>query len=254
MACAVDASSPIRFTGAVATGANITSAAFTAPANSFLVLCLSLDGNGDGTTPSPTASAVADSGTLTWTKRVERGWTETTLGGESAIWTAPQVSSASRTVTVNITYAGGGTVRLSAKLYVVTGADISGTPVDTVGANNEGGSATNNLTTSSLTPGANGLLFASDTDWLLAGAFDASTDLTEDTATYASAISVDSGFKTCTSGVGVTANLNAGGAGSVQHKWCQIIVREAAAGATKAPPPFSAQKGPRFYGPQRRLM
>ena len=37
-------------------------------------------------------------------------------------------------------------------------------------------------------------------------------------------------------GVGVTANLNAATGAAAQHKRCQIVVREGAAAATKAPP------------------
>lgn len=225
MACAVDASSPIRYTGVIATGATITSAAFTAPANSLLVAMSQTDGT-SGQTPSVVFSDTG--GGLTWIKRVERTASETTAGGLSVIYTAEQVSSISRQVVATFTQGSGSTLRISAKVYVVTGADIGGTPVDTVGANNEGGSGTNNLTTTSITPGATGLLMVSDCDWNQQGVFDASSDLTEDSADYSGQISVDSGYKACTSGVGVTANLNAGGAGTPQHKWCQIVVRQAA--------------------------
>jgi hypothetical protein len=223
MATAVDASSPIRVTGNPTSGGSITSASFTAPANSLLVACV--QGNADAT--GAETLSVADSGGLSWTKQVERTNLETTAGGDSAIFTAPQVTSAARTVALSRTSSS--IRRIDLKVYVVTGADLAGTPVDTVTASNEGGSTTNNLTTTSLTPGADGLLFASDGDWGEGGTFQAG-DLTQDTTTYTGEYSVCCGFKACTAGVGVTANLNAGGTGAVQHKWCQIIVR-AAAGA-----------------------
>jgi hypothetical protein len=236
MAAVVDTgNSPARWAGTPATGGTIVSGSFTAPANSVLVCTVEADGATAGPPSSPESVVVSDSSGLTWTKQVERAWTETTDGGESSIHTAPAVSSTSRTITVTFTFAGGGTGRVSAKAYVVTGANIGGTFVDTVGANNEGGSATNNLTTSSLTPSANGLLFAADCEWSALGAFEASSDLTQDTTTYAGAISVCDGYKACSSGVGVTANLNANGTGVPQHKWCQIIVTEAAGAATRVP-------------------
>lgn len=229
MAVAVDASSPVRTNGAASTTTPVTSASFTAPANALLVCCISCDGSsadgGGGTLLTATPS---DTGTLTWTKQVERTWIETTDGAQSAIWTARTTSAVSRTVSVTRQSAGSGVVRrTSFKVYVLTGVDVDGTPVDTVGASNEGGSATNNLTTTSVTPGASGLLVVCDTDWNAAGNL-ASSDLTVDTTTFATEISVCSGYKTCTAGVGVTGNLDAGGAGAVQHKWCQIVVRAAA--------------------------
>src|SRR4029079_12676765 len=225
MAIAVDASTPIRWTGTPNSNADITSASFTAPTDALLVQCV----NWDCTVGGSTNVSVNDSGTLTWTKRVERIGTETTTGGYAGIWPAPTVSSAARTATTR--QAGGiNNQRLSTKLYVLTGVDNAGTPVDTVGASNEGGSTTNNLTTTSVTPGANGLLMCCDTDWNALGAFEASSDLTQDTDTYAGAISVCSGYKTCTSGAGVTGNLNAAGTSAAQHKWVQVTVREAGGG------------------------
>lgn len=236
-AAAVDASSPIRWTADLAAGGTMDSASFTAPANSFLVLSIQTDGDTDSnyTNGAATPSVSLSTGSaLTWTKQVERTWSETTAGGQSVWWTAPAVTSEARVVRITKDASSVSTKRTSAKLYVVTGVDLNGTPVDTVGAGNEGGSGTNSLTTTSVTPGATGLLFAGDTDWNQLGVF-TSSDLTIDTADYAGAISVMSGYKACTSGVGVTANLNAGGTGTAQHKWTQIVIREAAAGGvTKA--------------------
>lgn len=230
MSAAVDASTPIRWAGTPAALGNSTSASFTAPTDALLVLCL----NADGGTANLTI-AVTDTGGLTWTERVRRDITEATTGGHSSIWTARTTSTTARTV--NWTRTGGDSSgkQVSAKLYVVTGVDVGGTPVDTVSAANEGGSATNNLTTTSVTPGANGLLFVCDTEWNALGNFEASSNLTEDKATY-TGISVDSGYRTCSSGVGVTANLNAFGAAAAQHKWCQVVVREAAAGGATVRP------------------
>jgi hypothetical protein len=136
--------------------------------------------------------------------------------------------------------------QISAKCYVLTGVDVDGTPVDSVTANNEGGSTTNNLTTTSVTPGATGLLIAADTDWQALGSFEASSDLTQDTTTFAGLVSVCDGYKVCTSGVGVTGNLNAAGSSAAQHKWCQIVVREG-----YVAPPVSEYVAPVFAAQQR---
>lgn len=228
MAIAVDASTPARWATSSASGVASTSSSFTAPANALLVLCANLDA--DTSSCGTVTPAVADSGGLTWTQRVRRATNETTDGGETVIYTARTTSSTSRTVDWNPSWTvnTGTAHQKSAKLYVLTGVDVDGTPVDTVGANNEGGSGTNNLTTSSITPGANGLLVACDTDWNALGTM-TSSDLTMDTAHYAGLMSVSSGYKTTTSGVGATANLNAGGSASAQHKWTQVTVRESTA-------------------------
>lgn len=230
MGILVDASSPVRWTGTnnnnIANLGGDTSASFTAPANALLVCCIQYDSNNVGTGAQ---SDIKDSGGLTWTLRVERLPTEATAGGGSAIWTAATTSSAARTVTAAYLVNGGpnsGTARISARCYVLTGADVSGTPVDTVGASNEGGSSTNDLTTSSVTPGADGLLVVADCDWNQLGVL-TSSDLTIDSADYSGAISVASGYKACSSGVAAHGDLNAGGTAAAQHKWCQIVVRAA---------------------------
>jgi hypothetical protein len=243
VAVAVDSSTPSRWSAFLAPAATMDSASFTAPANSFLVLTIECDGNDDleYTNGFATPSVSLSTGTaLTWTKRVERTWSEATQGGQSVIWTAPAVTSEARVVRVTKDINSISTRRTSAKLYVVTGVDLAGTPVDTVGASNEGGSTTNDIATTSITPGANGMLFVADTDWTQKGVF-TSSDLTIDTADYAGEISVCSGYKTCTSGAGVTADLNAAGTLAVQHKWCQIVVREAGtAGSAAARPSYTA--------------
>ena len=237
MAIAVDASTPARWAADLANNGTQASASFTAPADALLVACISFDGDSVALHGGPT---FADSGGLTWTQQVIRTNSETTAGGGSAIYTARTTSSVARTATLGRDGAGSDSAtqkQYSCKLYVLTGVDVDGTPVDTVGASNEGGSNTNNLTTSSVTPGANGLLICCDTDWNALGAYEASSDLTQDTTTYTGEISVCSGYKTCTSGVGVTGNLNAAGTSAAQHKWCQITVREAG-GAAPASFPF----------------
>lgn len=248
MAIALDASTPNRWSGTwadVVTGGSVTiGAGFTAPANALLVVAMEYDTNG-GASGTQGAITITDSGGLTWTARVERQGTETVLGGGSGIFTARTTSAVSRTVTMNAGTCTGatnwGTKRGSATCYVFTGVDVDGTPVDTVGASNEGTSSTDNLTTTSVTPGADGVLVAAGCEWNTKGAC-TSSDLKgvdsiagSNHAEYAGAIDVIDGWKVCTSGVGVTGNLDAGGA-SPQWKWCQIIVRATAGGAAAQVP------------------
>jgi hypothetical protein len=239
VAVAVDASTPAFWTKLIGISDTMVSASFTAPANALLVATACCDGGSD--TTWGTLFVFTDSGGLTWTERVRRSWSETTTGGASIIATARTTSSVSRTVTFNRGTTGASTQRTHCKLYVLTGVDVDGTPIDTVTANNEGGSGTNNLTTTSITAGANGLLICADCDWNELGVF-TSSDLTIDTADYTGKISVMSGYKSVTSGASVNGNLNAGGTGTAQHKWTQIIVREL---ASKSPNPY--HRSQRFF-------
>src|SRR5579862_4311556 len=130
MGILVDASTPARWAGTPASAGSITSASFTAPANSLLVLAVEADTNPAGGNITVT---VSDTGSLAWTKQVEENGNDDITGGYSSIWTAKPGTSAARTVSVTNTYTGG-TGRISAKLYVLTGQDTT-TPVDTTGAN-----------------------------------------------------------------------------------------------------------------------
>lgn len=243
MAIAVDASSPVRWSASLAAGGTMDSASFTAPADSFLVLVINCDGNNDSNytngTSTPTVS-LSTGTALTWTKRVERTWSETTAGGQSVIWTAPAVTSEARVVRITKDAASVSTLRTAAKLYVLTGVDISGTPVDSVTASNEGGTNTDPTNTTSLTPGANGLLIVAATDWSQTGAI-TSSNLTVESGDYAGAITASSGYRTCTSGVAVGGNLNP--PATPQFKWCQLIVREAAGGGGGSRPKFLGLMG-----------
>lgn len=267
MAVAVDASTPVRWSGVgdVNAGGSFVSASFTAPTDALLVMTAQYDTTSGWTGGTRTAS---DSGGLTWTTQVERIGNETTAGAGSGIWTARTTSSTSRTATFALGTAspGGGnhwgSARVSCKLYVLTGVDVDGTPVDTVGASNEGGSTTNNLNTTNVTPGANGLLVASNSEWNVLGVM-TSSNLTIDSANYTSAISVASGYRTCSSGVALSANFDSP-PGTPQHKWCQIVVREAAAVGTTRGMPFGPRgtafnggrtfKGPLNYTPTTHRM
>jgi hypothetical protein len=221
MAIAIDASGPIRFTGTPANGVDITSASFTAPANSLLVAHVSADTNGSS---ADITISVSDSGGLTWTNRVERDPGDAGAeAGHASIWTAEQPSSASRTVSVRRTAGSGSTNRISVKVEVATGADIGGDPIGNVA---EGSSTTNNITPNTYTSSANNSRgFGCGTCWNQLGT-PTSTD-TEDGADYSGAISVVSLYKaanTPTSGTVVTMNFDAGGTGAAAWNWVALEV------------------------------
>lgn len=229
MAIAIDGSSPIRFFGTPGNGVDITSASFTAPTNSVLVCCVSADTNGSS---ADITISVSDSGGLTWSNRVEMDpGTAGAEAGHASIWRAVQTSSASRTVSVRRTAGDGSTNRISAKVYVVTGADTA-TPDGTTGS---GHSTTNNITPNVYTSTVNNSRgFGCGTDWNQLG-LPTSTD-TEDADDYASHISVISLFKaadTATSGTTVTMNFDAGGTGAAAWNWVAYELKPAAGGGSQ---------------------
>lgn len=244
MAIAIDGSSPVRFTGTPANGVDITSASFTAPANSVIAVCVSADTNGSS---ENITISVSDSGGLTWTNRVERDPGDAGAeAGHASIWTAVQVTSASRTVSVRRTAGNGSTNRISVKVYVVTGADTT-TPT---GATGEGSSTTNNITPNAYTSTVNNSRgFGCGTDWNQLGT-PTSTD-TEDAADYAGAISVISLFKaadTATSGSTVTMNFDAGGTGTAAWNWVALEIRPSVSSDTTVSP-TSIASGESFGSP-----
>lgn len=240
----VDASSPIRFTGTPANNVDITSASFTPPAGSVLVVCVSADTNGS----ADNITIAVSGGSLTYTNRVERDPGDGGANaGHASIWTAVQPSSVSMTVSVRRTAGNGSTGRISVKVYVVTSANTT-TPNGAVG---EGSSTTNNITPNAYTSTENNSLgFGCATDWAQLG-LPTSTD-TEDAADYAGAISVISLFKaadTPTSGTTVTVNFDAGGTGNAEWNWVALEILPGAAPAD----PFPAGYGRNWQNTLIRL-
>lgn len=224
MAISVDAATIARFTGTPADNVDITSASFTPPANSLLVVTIEGDGSGTGN-----MTFSCSGGSLTYAEQTKRSQSETSAnGGVAAIWTAVVGGSpASMTVSVRRTSANGGSNRLSVKVYIVTGQHASA-PIGAVG---EGSSTTQNLTASAYTSTANNSRgFAAGNDWAAKGA-PTSTD-TADSAHYASQVSVVSLYKaadTATSGTSVTFNFDAAGPAPAWN-WCALEILPAAGG------------------------
>lgn len=224
MTLAIDSSSPIRWTGTPANNVDITSASFTPPAGALLVVCASFN----ETSATPVEGSVSDSQSLTWTLQGRRNDGDAGgLNGGAEIWTAIVSTSTSMTVSVRrTTDAGGtgGTRRVSAVCYVVTGQHA--TPVPTVG---EGSSTTNNLTASIFTSAfADSLAIVAGTEWNVpTDGVPVSSDLTEDGANYAGNLSVLAGHKTLGAAGAQTANLDAAGTGACEWNWVAIEVRDA---------------------------
>ena len=231
MAIAIDGSSPIRFTGTPANNVDITSASFTAPANSVIVACVSADTNGSS---DNITISVSDSGGLTWTNRVEMDPGDAGAeAGHASIFTAVQTTSASRTVSVRRTAGNGSSGRISCKVYVVTGADTT-TPTGNTGENH---STTNSITPNAYTSSVNNSRgFGCGCCWNQLGT-PTSTD-TADGADYAAQISVVSLFKaadTTPNGSTVTMNFDAAGTGTAAWNWVALEILPGAAAADPYP-------------------
>lgn len=252
MATAIDSTSPLKFTGTPNNNVDITSAAFTPPNTTLIVACV----NADTDANENITVSVSDSinGTTGWVNQIEsdEGTEAGAGGGHASIWTHTVATGASMTVSIRRTAGVGGTRRIQGKVYVVTGYDAAGTPVDTTGVANRGATTTDNFNTDSVTPGSDGHLIACATDWSQAGAPTSSNLQGEDanpaldTGDFAGGISLASGYKTVSSGVATTANFNGGGA-AADWQWAQIIVRAAAGGATTRGTPFG-HRGTAFNG------
>ena len=125
--------------------------------------------------------------------------------------------------TVRRTAGDGGTNRISAKGYVVTGQHAS-----PIGANGEGSSTTNNITPTVFTStGENSFGFGAACDWSANGT-PASSDLTEDAADYAGAISVEDGYKDLGASGAETMNFDAAGTGAATWNWVALEILAAA--------------------------
>ena len=202
-------------------GLTVTSASFTAPANSVLLVCFYGDTNNNGGTPTVTVTNTGTS--LTWNLIQIRaigdsGATEGYAGAHYAV----NASSQTITVTTTTTVINQNNQKsLVAKVYVLTGADTT-TPLDT---SNEGSSTTNNLTTTSITAAGNGLFFAVGNDWNARGA-PTSADLTVDSYHNGSIGSATSGYKTVSAGT-VNGNLDGSGGAACDWNWISFIIKEA---------------------------
>jgi hypothetical protein len=233
MAIAIDASTP-ALVGALTA---VSTASFTAPADSLLVALCGFDG-GNGTNLISNSAAA-----LTWTQRVNHQAGEDTgaYGATATIFTAVAPAAVSRTVTATAS-SGGSQVAL--KLLVVTGADTTA-PVGAVGENH---STTANLTASVYTSTvAASRAFGIATD-SLDGATPTSSDVGFGIATGSdfSGIAVYKAADTATAGSAVTLNFN--GSGSRNWNWVAIEVLPAVVPFQAARPLTPGMSAPIFRG------
>jgi hypothetical protein len=208
VAIAIDASTPALVDGLSA----VTTASFTAPADSLLVALCAFGGGSGTNTVSNSAAA------LTWTTRVNHqvGEDSGAYAATVTIFTAVAPTAVARTVTA--TAAAGGS-QVSMKLLVVTGTDTT-SPVGAVGENH---STTANLTASVYTSTvANSRAVGIATDDL-AGPTPTSSDVGFGIAPDEySGIAVYKAADTALVGSVVTLNFN--GSGSRNWNWAAVEV------------------------------
>lgn len=218
MALLIDASTPAT----VRANANtVTTASFTAPTGSFIVIHI-----GDSSTGGVQTFTVADTGGLTWTKSAAN-----TTESSEIWWSTAPASSVGRTITVTRTL---GVADWGFETVVITGQAAS--PIGAV--NNGGTSTTQNITVAAITTTANNsLVLGGDIDDTANGLITSSDTIRDQTHTATG----DSGLAykaavTPTSGTAVTLNFVAAG-GVATHRWVAVEIL-AGAGAPTTPVGF----------------
>jgi uncharacterized protein (DUF2141 family) len=221
VALAVDASSPAVAQNITAASTNTaTTASFTPPANSLLVVLISGDTFAAGTNSTWTITDNLATH-LTYTQRVYSSSTDTpTAGGSSLIYTAPVTTSAA--MTVSVTDAGGSG---TADLYVLVQVLTAGGTAPTVGANGKTSSntASTSVAASYTATGAGSWGFAAVQDWNASGTMTAGgTGNTIIASATPNANFMSYGFARRTtadgvSGTATTITVNMGGSSSAKH-------------------------------------
>lgn len=225
MAIVVDASTPVAVSG---NADPWTTASFSPPADSLLVVCVMADGTTNHTiTPSSTGPPA-----LTFTERARRNAGESgAQNGLAVVYTAPVTSSGSRTVSVT-TSAGDTQDNGGVKVWVLTGANI----VTPVGASGEGSSTTNNITPTVLTTTTDGsLVIGCGEEWNALGtptSTDEATNAAINVSGLLSGIAPRKASVTAASGTAVTLNFDAAGSAAAAWNWCAVEILA----ATSFPP------------------
>jgi hypothetical protein len=218
---AVDASSPVRFTGTPADNVNITSASFTPPSNSLLLALVSAD----AAASTNITILVSDSTGLTWTQAAIMDPGHSGGNGHASVWYAVQPTTQAMTVSAKRTSSGGSSNQISVKVYVITGFTLS----SPIGVTGTGTSTTNNITPTIYTSATdNSLGFVSATEYNHLG-LPASTDV-YDAASYANIASLGGRKASVTTPAAtqVTFNLDAFGASSASWNWVAVEVKSVA--------------------------
>jgi hypothetical protein len=177
VALAIDASSPAKVEQPDGTNAVITTASFTPPAGSLLLIRWSCDDSGG----FPSAPSITDNlGVhLTYTRSDWQSLNDpATAHGQAAAWTAPVASSAAMTVSVTSGAGSGGRIA-AMQVTVITGADT----VTPVGAHGKSGSTSASSIAQSYTAQAtNGWGFIAVADYAAVGTPSAGTGCSSDSA------------------------------------------------------------------------
>lgn len=246
MALAIDASSPAVATQATVGTTTVTTASFTPPAGSVLVIGWNGNNNGGAT---PTTPTITDSlgAHLTYT---QADWVShvdsASLDAQAAFWTAPVGSSAAMTVTV--TNHGVTAVEAALKIWVLTGENA--TPV---GAHGKGFAvvATGSIAQGYTAQATSGWGFLSVCDWNATGNETAGTGCTVDGTGSVGAGQISYAFArrtTADDANGVTNTLRTTlAANSTNLSWVYIEILPVAAAAT-FPPQLQGRR--RFVPPR----
>jgi hypothetical protein len=243
VALAIDASTPaiaVQATGATAT---VTTASFTPPAGSLLVIQYAAN-TIDPT--SPATPTITDSlGTpLTYTLQDFSARADTPAAdGQAATWTAPVASSTAMTVTVT-NQAASPNRHAALRVRVLTGQHAS-----PVGAHGKSGSISASSIAQNYTAQATGGWgFIGVIDWSATGAMTAGTGCTVEGSANVGAPDITYGFARRTSADDVNGNTNTlnvtlGGA-STSVRWTYIEILPDVASIPYAPPRSAVTRDP----------
>lgn len=206
-----------RITTTLTATTSVTTDAFAVDTGTTLLVTVS--GNQSSAGTAATWTITDNQGThLTYTEVARRSSPEGATRTAVIAWTAP-VTTFAYPFTITVTLTGGTNGGPSIKVYPLTGV---GTPV--IGAQTEGDSTSNVLTTASVTPQTSGLGFIVASEWTAVGT-PTSADLTLDGFVNSSTIAGGSGFKSLTSGVGATGTLDGAGTGAAEWQYLWFEVR-----------------------------
>ncbi|MBX4191597.1 MAG: hypothetical protein KW804_02230 [Candidatus Doudnabacteria bacterium] len=218
---AVDASSPVRFTGTPADNVNITSSSFTPPSNSLILALVSAD----AANATNITILVSDSTGLSWIQSAVMDPGHSGGNGHASVWYAVQPTAQTMTVSAKRTTSGGSSNQISVKVYVITGFTLS----SPIGVTATGTSTTNNVTPTIYTSATdNSLGFVSATEWNHLG-LPSSTDV-YDAASYANIASLGGRKASVTTPAGtqVTFNLDAFASSAAVWNWAAVEVKSVA--------------------------
>lgn len=222
MPLAIDASSPVAFSSP--TAASITSASFTPPSGSLILVLFG--GNNSGATDISIASITNTGTAATWTRRARKNRNAGSDGGigqegGAEIWTAPAPGGAI-TVTINGVGTGSGTDKW-AQIQVLTGQDATTLPIAAASSNSGLPSATIN----SCLAGSH--VFAVSSDWAQAGLGTAGSGQTIISEyNLAGQISMHAWRTTSVLGAGGNQTMNLTAPSGQDYNMCAIEIRAAA--------------------------